>query len=186
MNNLSTELEFLIKEVSAKFGTKISTPTDFTTLVNDIESVTGEQVSESTLKRIWGYVRCESKPSSSVLNILSHYIGRKSFRNLCLELQETSGFIEVDKVLSAELDKGATVILKWMPDRVVEVEHLDGYSFIIRDSGTSKRLREGDMFDVIEFIKGHPLYISGLMRDGKVLPTYVAGKAMGLTGIEVY
>jgi len=186
MNNLSIELEFLIKEVTLKFGSKITTPTDFSALVNDVESVTGEQVSESTLKRIWGYVKCDSKPSTSVLNIISRYIGRKNFRSLCLELQETSDFFEVDGILSSELEKGATVLLKWMPDRVVEVEHLEGYSYIVRDSGTSKRLKEGDMFDVIQFMKGHPLYISGIMRDGKVLPTYVAGKAMGLTGIEVY
>ena len=57
--------------------------------------------------------------------------------------------------------------------------------FEVLDSGTSK-LRSGDKFSVKEFMKGQPLYISGIIRDGKTLPEYVAGRKAGIKDIKVY
>ena len=44
----------------------------------------------------------------------------------------------------------------------------------------------GGLSAVKEFMKGQPLYISGIIREGKTLPEYVAGRTAGITDIKVY
>lgn len=185
MNEYSYELDFLRREVAAKLGGPVRASKDFETLSERLEEATGQQVSTSTLKRIWGYMSLKPVPRQTTLNILSRFIGREDFRALCKELQETSAFLSAETVRSSELSPGCLLEIGWMPDRRVKLRHLDGLRFTIEDPGTSK-LREGDEFEVMEFVKGHPLYISGICRDGEVLPEYVAGRTAGLTVIEVH
>lgn len=179
------EIEFLLNEVSRCYGHPVTVSSDFEQLALDVEGRTGERLSESTLKRLWGYVNLSPNPRASTLDILARYTGRENFRRLCLELQETSDFFSAEVVRSADLEEDAVVILGWMPDRRVELRHLGGLKFEVRDAGTSK-LRQGDRFEAGEFILGHPLYLAGVERDGTMLPAYVAGRSRGLTLLETY
>ncbi len=82
------------------------------------------------------------------------------------------------------MEAGCHVALRWHPDRVVVFRALGGGLFEVEDAGRSK-LCKGDRVEALEFIQGQPLYLS-VERDGKRLRPYVAGRARGLTGIEVY
>ena len=143
-----------------------------------------QPVSVSTLKRLWGYVTYGSDPRNSTLDILSRYVGRADFRSLCLELQQTSSFFEADRVLSSDLKKGAVIELGWMPDRTVRLEYMGENRFIVNESVNSK-LKEGDIIETSQFIKGQPLFIGSVLRDGQQLQSYVAGKSKGLTKLSV-
>ena len=184
MNN-SAEIDFLRKEVTAKYGIEVRTSKEFESLSAAIQRQTGQLVSVSTLKRFWGYMSLKPMPRQTTLDILSRYIGRPSFRELCKELQRGSSFLSVEAVRSTDIKPGGGVELRWLPDRVVRLRHTGGIAFVVEDAGASK-LRNGDEFEVLEFIKGHPLYIPGIVRDGKRLPEYVAGRTAGLTAIALY
>ena len=111
-------------------------------------------------------------------------MGRADFRSLCLELQQTSSFFEADRVLSSDLKKGAVIELGWMPDRTVRLEYMGENRFIVNESVNSK-LKEGDIIETSQFIKGQPLFIGSVLRDGQQLQSYVAGKSKGLTKLSV-
>ena len=178
------EIDFLLEEVVHRLGGPVATSKDFENLSQNIAEAIGQQISASTLKRLWGYMTLKPKPRISTLDILAQYTGRTSFRALCVELQRNSDFYGAQVVYSKGLAEGDVVLLKWMPDRTVRLEYLGAMKFLVQDPGTSK-LRQGDLCEIKEFIKGLPLYIPGIVRDGKVMPEYVAGKQAGLTEIEV-
>lgn len=184
MTEDSPELLFLKDEVARTFGSRLETSTDFNALSDSIEARIGELLSASTLKRLWGYVSPQSRPRMSTLDLLSKYCGRSCYAEICAELRDTSGFLSANRVDSASLDSGAEVLLKWMPDRTVLIKHLGGMRFRVLDGGRSK-LREGDEFEAASFLCGHPLYIGAIIRDGKPLPPYVAGRSGGLKEVSV-
>ena len=180
----SSELQFLKDEVARTFGSRLQTATDFDALSEAIETRIGALISTSTLKRLWGYVRPQAKPRMSTLDLLSRYCGRGSYAVLCAELRDTSGFITTNHLDSASLVPGAQVQLQWMPDRIVLARYLGDRRFCVLDGGSSK-LRGGDEFEASSFLMGHPLYLDAIIRNGKALPPYVAGRSGGLTGISV-
>ena len=49
----------------------------------------------------------------------------------------------------------------------------------------NSKLREGDTFEVSAIVKGYPMYVSGLVRDGKEMPFYVAGSEDGITSVRI-
>lgn len=184
MTEDSPELLFLKDEVARTFGSRLETSTDFNALSDSIEARIGEILSASTLKRLWGYVSPQSRPRMSTLDLLSKYCGRSGYAELCTELRDTSGFLTAGRVDSASLRDGAEVILEWMPDRRVRVKYLGGMRYRVLDGGRSK-LRQGDEFEATSFLCGHPLYIGTVIRDGKQLPPYVAGRSGGLQEVSV-
>ncbi|MBR4585673.1 MAG: hypothetical protein IKO29_02885 [Bacteroidales bacterium] len=181
---VSPEISYLKEEVAKRFGGRIETSTDFDALQEAIAESLQETVSAATLKRLWGYVSKHPRQRLSTLNLLARYTGRKDFRTLCLELQQTSDFFSAHTVRSQEVEAGCHVALRWHPDRVVVFRALGGGLFEVEDAGRSK-LCKGDRVEALEFIQGQPLYLS-VERDGKRLRPYVAGRARGITGIEVY
>ena len=185
MNENTPEIEFLLKSVAEKFGGPVASTKDFESLSSKIEEETGQIVSTSTLKRLYGYMSLKPQPRVTTLDILSKFIGRTGFRELCVELQDSSAFLSVETVASETLEPGQELAISWLPDRAVRLRHIVGQDFEVLDSGSSK-LRPGDKFAVKEFMKGQPLYISGIIRGGKILPEYVAGRTAGITDIRVY
>lgn len=54
---------------------------DFETLSNNIRARTGVTLSVATLKRLWGKIRYDSKPTPTTLNTLAQYLGYESWRS---------------------------------------------------------------------------------------------------------
>ena len=61
-------------------GEKWSTR-DFETLSNKIHEATGVSLSIATLKRIWGKIKYDSKPTSTTLNTLARYLEYEDWRD---------------------------------------------------------------------------------------------------------
>lgn len=182
------ELKFLLAEVERTYGQAINTSTDFETLSEAIQrSPRKESLSPSTLKRLWGYVANRSAPSPTTLNILARYIGKQDFRQFCESIRRNdssdSGFFTSVRISASDLEPGAGLRIGWNPDRLVHLEYLGGFRFRVLQQFNSS-LREGDEFEATSFLLGHPLYIPRLLRDGKFLPAYIAGKIHGLTTLE--
>lgn len=86
------ELNYLLKKVEQRYGRRISTSTDFEALSVAIDHKTGELVSASTLKRLWGYVSMRPTPRISTLDILSRYLGTRDFQTFCKNLKNSSSY----------------------------------------------------------------------------------------------
>lgn len=82
-------IELLRKAVEQKAGRHMRTPKDFEFLSHCIFEECHEMLSTSTLKRIWGYVQCDSTPRSSSLTPLAQYIGYTDWEDY-LSKQETA------------------------------------------------------------------------------------------------
>jgi hypothetical protein len=54
---------------------------DFETLSNNIRAKTGVTLSVATLKRLWGKIRYDSKPTPTTLNTLAQYLGYENWRS---------------------------------------------------------------------------------------------------------
>lgn len=64
-------------------GLPMRTPKDFKALSESIMREVHIQVSDSTLKRIWGYIPTSSIPRKSTLDILACFLGYDDFETFC-------------------------------------------------------------------------------------------------------
>ena len=182
------ELAYLLTEVENKYGRRIATTTDFESLSFVIEHQTGEQISSSTLKRLWGYVSLNPTPRIATLDVLSKFVGHKNFKAFCESLKESKNFVSTFFTARcqtvAELRSGVEVTIGWAPNRLVRLNYLGDFLFEVVCSENSQLL-PGDMFELSEIIIGYPLYISRILRDGKYTPSYVAGRNDGINLLNI-
>ena len=182
------ELAYLLTEVETKYGRRIATTTDFESLSVVIEHQTGELISSSTLKRLWGYVSLNPTPRISTLDILSRFLGYRDFKGFCNDLRESkaydSTFFSANFLAVSDLEQGAEVTIGWVPNRLVKLHYHGMFKFEVVSSENSQ-LKSGDVFELSEIIVGYPLYISRILRDGEYTPAFVAGRQGGINTIRV-
>ncbi len=182
------ELAYLLKRVEDRYGRVVSTSTDFESLSVTIERETGDFISSSTLKRLWGYVSLHPAPRVATLDVLSRFVGCKSFADFRKSLKEdpafVSGFFTAKFVSAADLCQGSMVLIGWAPDRLVKLEYLGDERFCVVSSENSQ-LIQGDTFTAAQFILGYPMFVDRILRDGQWTPSYVAGKTDGLNILEI-
>ena len=110
MTKIVPELNYLLAEVEKRYGRRLSTSADFEALSVVVEHESGELLSASTLKRLWGYVTLKPTPRISTLNVLARYIGKRDFnafrQSILNDEHYVSGFFTVKKVCTSELKKG--------------------------------------------------------------------------------
>ena len=181
------ELQELLKAVEEKFKESVLTTSGFERLSAAMEFQLGDGLGASTLKRLWGYIPEKTTPRLSTLNVLARYAGYDSFKAFCdtLHTEESSDFIADRNCLtSADLNEGDQVVIGWAPNRLVTLSYrgADRYEVV---SAVNAKLQSGDVFEVSCFFKGWPLFVPGILRNGEMTPPYIAGKAHGLSRIEI-
>ena len=182
------ELQYLLELVEKQYGRKLSTTTDFESLSVIIEKTTGELLSSSTLKRLYGYVSLNTVPRKTTLDILSRFIGNRDYETFRISLsndpQFSSRFFSAKTVTTSELKAGDRLRIGWPANRIVTLNYLGDDLFEVETS-VNASLVKGDRFRQVSFMKGYPLYLSRILRDGDYTPAYVAGMNSGLNLIEV-
>ena len=182
------ELNYLLSQVEKHYGRRIATTTDFEALSVYIEHETGELLSASTLKRLWGYVSSHPTPRKDTLDILCRFIGYRDFRVFCDSLKTTEAFASdffTDKaVYSEDLVPGTRLTIGWNPNRVVTLTYLGDGRYEVTDSENAK-LQPGDRFELSHLMQGYPLFIPRIQRGEEYTPAYIAGNNGGLTLLRV-
>ena len=183
MSDQIPEIHVLLMQVESRFG-GLSRPSDFSSLSDEIENVTSEPISPSTLKRLWGYVNYMSSPRIYTLDVLSRYVGYDDFGKFCENIhgsdQFVSGFLGEDAISADGLRPGNRIRVGWDPDRLVTLEYLGENRFeVIQVQNAS--LQAGDRFTLPVIVKGFPMYIPHIERNGALTPLYVAGYRSGVT-----
>lgn len=180
------EIHVLLMQVESRFG-NVAKATDFDDLSVDIESATSELLSASTLKRLWGYVNYMSSPRTYTLDVLSRYVGFQNFDSFCSQIHQSeefvSGFLSEDSLVAETLTPGERVRIGWNPDRLVTLEYKGDNRFEVVEVHKSSLL-VGDQFVLPAIVKGYPVYIPHIERDGILTPMYVAGYKDGITLIK--
>lgn len=182
------ELQYLLELVEKQYGRKLSTTTDFESLSVIIEKATGDLLSSSTLKRLYGYVSLNTVPRKTTLDILSRFIGNRDYETFRISLsndpQFSSRFFSAKTVTTSELKAGDRLRIGWPANRIVTLNYLGDDLFEVVTS-VNASLVKGDRFRQVSFMKGYPLYLSRILRDGDYTPAYVAGMNSGLNLIEI-
>ena len=182
------ELQYLLELVEKQYGRKLSTTTDFESLSVIIEKATGDLLSSSTLKRLYGYVSLNTVPRKTTLDILSRFIGNRDYETFRISLsndpQFSSRFFSAKTVTTSELKAGDRLRIGWPANRIVTLNYLGNDLFEVETS-VNASLVKGDRFRQVSFMKGYPLYLSRILRNGDYTPAYVAGMNSGLNLIEI-
>lgn len=187
MNMSTPEIEELKKYIQKKFGKQLKTTTDFEEFSLHIGKA-DSSVSASTLKRLFGYVGDSHKPRVQTLNLLAKYIGHYDFDTFVEWLKRSSyynsSFFQAGQIVSSELQQGDRVEIGWAPNRMLLLDYLGNSTYRVLESHNSK-VQPDDRFITGCFIKGSPLYLPFIERQGKRTAPFVAGRNGGLTIITV-
>ena len=168
----------------------IQTPADFDFLRGIIWERTHEQISASTLKRLWGYIDGVDSARNSTLNILAKTLGYKDWIDFvnCLKQEDpnNSNIVLSYSLASENLNINDKIKIAWQPNRICLLKYLGNDYFKIVNSQNSK-LKVGDTFRCSLFILGEPVYINELRQNnGTGEPNlFVIGNRSGLTTLEI-
>ena len=81
------------------------------------------------------------------------------------------------------MQEGDIVSIGWRPDRVVTLKYLGDSRFIVVSSSNSK-LMEGDEFEARSIVKGFPLVLPEVVRNGEKTSSFIAGRDGGIVFIK--
>ena len=184
------EIYELRLRIEASIKRKIETPADFDFLRGIIWERTHEQISTSTLKRLWGYVDGVDNARNSTLNVLSKALGYENWDAFILKLKsenvDNSDLVMSESMSSSDLKIGDRLMIAWQPNRVCRLKYLGDNQFEVMESQNSK-LKVGDTFRCGLFILGEPVYINDLRQNnGTGEPKlFVIGNKSGLTKLII-
>lgn len=183
----SQEIIKLKQLVEDSIPRKIKTPADFVYLSGVIFERCGETISETTLKRIWGYIEGYDTTRFHTLSILAKFVGYNDWDDFVKENtadpNEQSEEILQKCIYTKNLAVGDRVYFTWFPDRECLVEYQENNVFKVIEAQNSK-LQKDDIFVCGFFIEGQPLYMDDLTRDGETYAMFVVGKNGGLKIVE--
>ena len=185
MQKTNPEISELKQQIEESLGRKMKTSADFTFLSGAIWERTHENLSASTLKRIWGYVDGPDKTRNSTLDILSKFLGLKDWDDFLEHISQNEGSDQVTTVhIKAEdLAVGDLISVSWKPNRHCTFRYLGDYQFIVEHAENSN-LKVGNTFRCGLFILGEPLYLSCLVQNDNPPVDFVVGNKGGLCELE--
>ena len=185
MQKNSPEISELKQQIEECVGRKMRTSNDFTFLSGAIWERTHENLSSSTLKRIWGYVDGPDTTRNSTLEILSRFLGFDDWDGFINHISQTSGSDQVqsEHIRTDDLSVGDHISVSWKPNRRCTFRYLGDYYFIVETAENSK-LKVGNTFRCGLFILGEPLYLNDLVQGNNPPVAFVIGNKGGLCELE--
>lgn len=177
----------LQQELIKKVGRTLESPSDFIFLAQKIFEETKVQISDTTLKRFFGYISPAGQLRTSSLSAMARYLGYSGWSTFCNDNNSESSFLSDKCINTCDLIKGDTVSFEWKPNRRCSAEYLGDNRFLVTAAEQCK-LEIGDQFTVTQFVLNNPLIISGLKqaRLPQAAPkSYVAGYKTGLTALSL-
>lgn len=180
-------MEKLKEIVIRKLERTLESPADFEYPSEQIQKATGEYLSPTTLKRIFGHIPYDGQPRPATLSILARYAGYSGWQDYQDKQNVESGFMAAKRIISSELNKGQKLSIAWNPDRECLLEYIGENRFVVL-YGKNGKLQIGDQFKATQFIIGQPLTATEvvvLRNTDNTFDTYIAGSKSGLTKIEL-
>ena len=135
----------------------------------------------NTLKRLLGFIDDEREPRTSTLDVIARYLGFENWDILkTFDDRSNSSFeSSSEEIRVNDLSVGQCIQISYLPDRQIELAYLGANRFRVKESANSKLLA-GDEMTITHIVQGYPLLVSEVIRDGKSLGAFTAGKAQGI------
>ena len=186
MQKTNPEISELKQQIEESLGRKMKTSADFTFLSGAIWERTHENLSSSTLKRIWGYVDGADTTRNSTLEILSKFLGFKDWDGFLEYISQDNGSNRVIKqhIKTDDLAVDDLISVSWKPNRHCTFRYLGDYRFIVEQAENSK-LKAGNTFRCGLFILGEPLYLNDLVQGKEPPVAFVVGNKDGLCELRI-
>lgn len=135
MTGVNKYIDKLLEFVEFEYAGTLQTPKDFLCLSLDIQKRTGYNVSVSTIKRLFGYVKYGNSPSLRTLNTFSQFIGYSDFNRFCSDMDNNVNFHVPRIVLSDKIvSKGDAVMIKvhrLSSSKLLMLRYLGNFKFSI-------------------------------------------------------
>lgn len=177
----------VIKEqIETKLGRIVRYHSDLECLCIEIEKDTKQKISLNTLKRLFGFISGVSEPRLFTLDTIALYLGYSNWDVYLLSLERSgnSGFNSLLEIKIESLPLFSIVEFGYEPDRTVQVRYDGENQFKVISSKNSKLL-EHDLLEITHFVFNYPLVILNVIRVGKSLGRFTAGKVGGLTVLKL-
>lgn len=177
----------VINLLKSKSSLPLNAPRDCEELSELIQNEVHKNVSKSTLKRLFGFFSDDRMPMKYTLDAIAQYLDFGSWDAMEDELSRQAsdfGLLE-GQVETSSLTSGDCVIVTYRPDRCFRLLYLGDERFRLTECQHSHNLLEGDVLTIQRFVKGHPMLVSAVERDGQQLGGYSAARSSGLITIEV-
>lgn len=173
-------------QIESKLGKIIRYHSDLEILCVEIEKVTKQKISLNTLKRLFGFIEGDTEPRLFTLDTLALYLGYSNWDVYLLSLDQlgNSGFNSLQEIKIESLPLSSIVEFAYEPDRIVQVRYEGKNQFKVISSKNSKLL-EHDLLEMTHFVINYPLVILNVLRLGKSMGRFTAGKVGGLTELKL-
>jgi len=187
MNKYSPEIASLRLDIEQSVKRKIRTPYDFEFLSGVIWERLHENISPTTLKRLWGYIDGADTTRRTTLCLLAQFLGYADWEAYLAELStrtdiESAAF-EGKGVHIDDLQKGDCIEVTWLPNRRCVFRYEGEARFTVVEAEHSK-LQVGDTFETAAFLIGQPMYLDNLCHADQPPTSYVAGSKHGLNSVN--
>ena len=176
----------LIQEkVEERFGKPIRYAKDCEVLAVSIHAFTGEKISCSTVKRLFGLIESDNEPRLYTLDILAQYLGYINYDNLLQEFNPNKHELtqSIETIASKDLKIGDTIRLKYAPNRFLAANYLEDGVFKIIESNDPKILQD-ELLSFNHAGRYLPLFASWRSSKNGNAKNIVLGKISGITSIE--
>ena len=191
MNKHAPEIATLRMDIEREVKRKIRTPYDFEFLAGVIWERLHENLSPTTLKRLWGYIDGADTTRRTTLCLLAQFLGYADWEtylaSLATRTDIESAAFEGEGIHIDDLQKGDRVEVTWLPNRRCVFRYEGEAHFVVEESENAK-LHVGDTFDTAFFLIGKPMFLDKLQRDEvpntKEGFSYVAGSKHGLNSVK--
>jgi hypothetical protein len=172
--------------VESKFGKPIRYPKDCIALAEDIYMVCKVKISESTTKRLLGFIKGIEKPRKYTLDILANYLGFTDYESMHSGLlhRQNSEFQSLNSIHCHDLKGGTLLEFQYEPDRRVILKYAGNQTFEVKESHNSK-LKPGDIFQTMHLVEGYPLTLQDVLRNASSLGNFTAGKSGGIRQLRI-
>ena len=182
-------LAALVRITNENLGYQPTTPTGFNDLSRQIQQITGNSLSPSSIKRIWGYIPYKGNFATTTLDILARYNGMRDWESFKKKLKEDpasddeSGFHDNTITDTSKYRPGDKIELSWNDGKVCELECVGQMRFRVLRSENIK-LKTSDTVTLHTLCIGQPVYISDIIRGDIHYTAYVGAKKGGLLSIR--
>lgn len=189
MNKTAPEILQLRLDIEESVKRKIRTPYDFEFLTGAIWERLHENISPTTLKRLWGYIEGADTTRRTTLCLLAKFLGYADWEAYLEVLNHREG-VESEAFMgegvhTTDLASGQMVEVAWLPNRTALFRYLGDGQFEVVEAENAK-IHQGDTFRCSFMLVGQPMYLDDLQQAGREEPVnYVAGSKNGLSKVRI-
>lgn len=191
ISKYAPEIATLRVDIEREVKRKIRTPYDFEFLAGVIWERLHENLSPTTLKRLWGYIDGADTTRRTTLCLLAQFLGFADWEtylaSLATRTDIESAAFEGEGIHIDDLQKSDRVEVTWLPNRRCVFRYEGEAHFFVEEAENAK-LHTGDTFDTACFLIGKPMYLDNVQRNNVQCTnegfSYVAGSKHGLNSVK--